>query len=62
MHPPIDSRFRLLERRFWRKRKHGYVRRDVPSLYGYAYALLGSSIVANTSGRALSSGSSPQPT
>jgi hypothetical protein len=26
MHLPSDSRFRLLERSFWRKRKHGYVR------------------------------------
>lgn len=53
---PTDSHFRTLARTSWRKRKHGYVRRAVRRLQNSAYALLGSSIVANTSGRALSSG------
>jgi hypothetical protein len=52
MHLPSDSRFCLLERAFWRKRKHGYVRRAVRRLQTSAYALLGSSMVSNTGGRA----------
>jgi len=60
VHLPIDSHFRLLERASWRKRKHGYVRRAVRRLQNSAYALLGSSMVSNTSGRALSSGSACQ--
>ncbi len=46
-----------LARSSWHKRKHGYVRRAIRRLQNSAYALLGSSIVSNTSGRALSSGS-----
>ena len=60
MHLPSDNPFRLLERASWRKRKHGYVRRAVRRLQKSAYALLGSSMVSNTSGRALSSGSARQ--
>ena len=60
MHLPFDNRLRLLERASWRKRKHGYVRRAVRRLQKSAYALLGSSMVSNTSGRALSSGSARQ--
>jgi len=60
MHLPSDNHFCLLERAFRRKRKHGYVRRAVRRLQKSAYALLGSSMVSNTSGRALSSGSAPQ--
>ena len=60
MHLPSESRFSLLERASWRKRKHGYVRRAVRRLQKSAYALLGSSMVSNTSGRVLSSGSACQ--
>jgi len=60
VHLPTDNHFRLLERAAWRKRKHGYVRRAVRRLQNSAYALLGSSMVSNTSGRALSSGSARQ--
>jgi hypothetical protein len=52
-----SSGFYTLARSSWHKRKHGYVRRAVRRLQNCAYALLGSSIVSNTSGRALSSGS-----
>jgi hypothetical protein len=59
--PPADSvlsrGFCILARSAWHKRKHGYVRRTVRRLQNSRYALLGSSIVSNTSGRALSSGS-----
>ena len=60
MHLPTDTRFRSLERASWRKRKHGYVRRAILRLQNCAYALLGSSMVSNTGGRALSSGSAHQ--
>lgn len=60
MYLASDNRFRVLARASWRKRKHGYVRRAVRRLQKSAYALLGSSMVSNTSGRALSSGSAPQ--
>jgi hypothetical protein len=60
MHLPTDSRFCFLERASWRKRKHGYVRRTARRLQICAYALLGSSMVSNTSGRALGSSSASQ--
>jgi len=56
------SAFRFLARESWHRRKHGFVRRTVRRTRGAAYALLGSAIVSNTSGRVLSPGSARKST
>jgi len=45
-----------LARESWHRRKHGYVRRAIRRLLNSFHALVGKSVVANTSGRAMISG------
>ena len=52
----LSCGFCLLSRESWRRRKHGYVTRAVMRLRSSAHALVGGSVVSNTSGRALSPG------
>jgi hypothetical protein len=45
-----------LAREFWHRRKHGYVRRAILRMRHSSHSLVGNSVVANTSGRSMTSG------
>ena len=54
----ISCSFHLCARQTWRRRKHGFVRRTINRLAAASHALVGNSVVCNTSGRAMTSGGS----